>query len=63
MNVGQTDGLFEYPQENFSGDKPYRVLKVVDGDTIKFEYKGRSETVRLEASIPPKPEKTHKLRL
>jgi hypothetical protein len=29
-------------QVRFSGDKPYRVLKVVDGDTIKIEYKGRS---------------------
>ena len=36
-----------YPAEDFSGDKTYRVLKIVDGDTIKIEYEGRSETVRL----------------
>lgn len=36
-----------YPSEDFSDDTEYRVLSVVDGDTIKIEYKGRSETVRL----------------
>ena len=36
-----------YPSESFSGDSAYRVLSVVDGDTIKIEYKGGSETVRL----------------
>ena len=38
---------FEYPAEDFSRDKTYRVLNVVDGDTIKIEYEGRSESVRL----------------
>ena len=36
-----------YPAEDFSGDNTYRVLGVVDGDTIKIDYEGRSETVRL----------------
>lgn len=36
-----------YPAEDFSADRAYRVLKVVDGDTIKIEYEGRSATVRL----------------
>ena len=38
---------FAYPSENFNQDSAYRVLSVVDGDTIKVEYKGRSESVRL----------------
>ena len=36
-----------YPREDFSGDKAYRVQKVVDGDTIRIDYNGRSERVRL----------------
>ncbi|MDE0301445.1 MAG: thermonuclease family protein [Candidatus Poribacteria bacterium] len=33
--------------ENFSRDTTYPVVKVVDGDTIKIEYEGRVESVRL----------------
>ena len=47
LSINAQTERFEYPAENFSGEKPYRVLKVVDGDAIKIEYKGRSETVRL----------------
>ena len=36
-----------YPSENFSADQAYRVIKVVDGDTIKIDYKGKTESVRL----------------
>lgn len=35
------------PVESFAGDQTYRVLKVVDGDTIKIDYKGKTESVRL----------------
>ena len=27
--------------------KAYRVIRVIDGDTIKVEYNGKSETIRL----------------
>ena len=54
LSINAQTERFEYPAENFSGEKPYRVLKVVDGDTIKIEYKGRSETVRLIVLILPK---------
>ena len=39
-------GLY-YPQQNTSRDTAFPVLKVVDGDTIKIDYKGQIETVRL----------------
>ena len=46
LSVGEAQ-RFEYPAEDFSRDKTYHVLSVVDGDTIKIEYQGRSESVRL----------------
>ena len=46
LSVGEAE-RFEHPARDFSGDKTYRVLSVVDGDTIKIDYEGRSETVRL----------------
>ena len=46
--VGADGGeRFKYPAEDFSGDKTYRVLSVTDGDTLKIEYEGNSETIRL----------------
>ena len=36
-----------FPIENFTKDDAYRVVKIVDGDTIKIDYKGRTESVRL----------------
>ena len=44
--VGANGGE-RYPEEDFSADQSYRVLKVIDGDTIKIEYKGQTESVRL----------------
>lgn len=38
---------FSYPTEDHSNDRAYRVLRVVDGDTIKIDYRGSSESVRL----------------
>ena len=46
-HVPLTDSGLYYPQQNTSRDIAYPVLKVVDGDTIKIEYGGKSETVRL----------------
>jgi len=54
-------GALRYPSENFSKDASYKVLKVVDGDTIKVEYRGKTETIRLigvdtpETVYPNKP--------
>ena len=48
--LGLSDGgaeRFEYPAKDFSRDRTYRILSVVDGDTIKIEYEGGSESVRL----------------
>lgn len=36
-----------YPVENFSGDIAYRVLRVVDGDTVEIDYQGKATDVRL----------------
>ena len=41
------NNILAYPSQDFSRDSAHRVLSVVDGDTIKIEYKGGSETVRL----------------
>ena len=46
-HVPITDSGLYYPQQNTSRDTAYQVLKVVDGDTIKIEYEGKSESVRL----------------
>ena len=46
-HVPITDSGLYYPQQNTSRDTAYRVLKVIDGDTIKIDFKGKSETVRL----------------
>ena len=46
-HVPVTDSGLSYPQQNTSRDTAYPVLKVIDGDTIKIEYGGKSETVRL----------------
>ena len=41
------DERLEYPVQDFSADEKYSVLSVVDGDTIKIEYEGGKETIRL----------------
>ena len=46
-HVPVTDSGLSYPQQNTSRDTAYPVLKVIDGDTIKIEYGGKSETVTL----------------
>ena len=44
-HVPLTDSGLYYPQQNPSRDIAYPVLKVVDGDTIKIDYKGKTESV------------------
>lgn len=50
-----------YPVEDFSGDTAYRVLRVVDGDTVEIDFQGKATKVRLigvdtpEAVHPSKP--------
>lgn len=41
------DTLGLYPVEHFSGDPAYRVLKIIDGDTIKIDYYDKATNVRL----------------
>ena len=36
-----------YPVEEFSGDVAYRVLRVIDGDTVEIDYEGKTTAVRL----------------
>lgn len=36
-----------YPVEDFSGDIAYRVLRVVDGDTVEIDFQGKAAKVRL----------------
>ena len=36
-----------YPVESFTGDIAYKVVRVIDGDTVKINYKGKATNVRL----------------
>ena len=60
LSVGESKRL-ESSSDDFSYDNAYRVLSVIDGDTIKIEYFEQSETVELigvdtpETAHPTKP--------
>ena len=47
--VAQTDRMSrtDYPVEDFSSDTDYKVLRVIDGDTVKIDYNGKATNVRL----------------
>ena len=53
--------LIRSPLLDFSQDTSYRVLKVIDGDTVRIQYKNESTRVRLigvdtpEMATPDKP--------
>ena len=32
-----------YPVEDFTSDTTYKVLKVIDGDTVKLNYNGKAD--------------------
>ena len=36
-----------YPVEDFTGDIAYKVVRVIDGDTVKIDYNGKATNVRL----------------
>ena len=36
-----------YPVEDFMGDIAYKVVRVIDGDTVKIDYNGKATNVRL----------------
>ncbi len=36
-----------YPVEDFSGDIAYKVIRVIDGDTVNIDYNGNATNVRL----------------
>ena len=42
-----------YPVENFSEDIAYKVVKIVDGDTVDIDYKGEITRVRLKGVDTP----------
>ncbi len=50
-----------YPVEDFTGDTAYKVVRVIDGDTVKIDYNGKATNVRLigvdapETGHPSKP--------
>ena len=47
--VAQTRSLVpvSYPVEDFTGDIAYKVVRVIDGDTVKIDYNGKATNVRL----------------
>ena len=36
-----------YPVEDFTADTTYKVIRVIDGDTVKIDYRGKATNVRL----------------
>ena len=47
--VAQTNRAMSvsYPVEDFTGDVAYKVVRVIDGDTVKIDYNGKATNVRL----------------
>ena len=47
--VAQTDSRMpgSYPTEDFTEDAVYKVVRVIDGDTVKIDYNGKATNVRL----------------
>ena len=39
--------LVSYPVEDFRADTAYKVMRVIDGDTVKIDYNGKATNVRL----------------
>ena len=39
--------LVSYPVEDFTGDVAYKVIRVIDGDTVEIDYRGKATNVRL----------------
>ncbi len=49
MAIAETNRVMpvSYPVENFTGDTAYKVVRVIDGDTVKIDYNGKAKNVRL----------------
>ena len=39
--------MYPYPVNDFSKDTPYKVLQLINGNTVEVQYEGTSTTVRL----------------
>ena len=39
--------MLTYPVEDFTADAAYKVLKIIDGDTVKLDYNGKATNFRL----------------
>ena len=53
----------DFPNMDFTGDAKYRIIKIVDGDTICIERDGKSESVRLIGVDTPETVNPKKKRL
>ena len=47
MAVRTVTTLSSYPVEDFTADTAYKVLEVIDGDTVKLNYNGKATNFRL----------------
>ena len=49
VTVAQTRSAMpvSYPVEDFTGGTAYKVIRVIDGDTVKINYNGKATKVRL----------------
>ena len=45
--VGIVISQVQYPVEDFSNDRAYQVLRIIDGDTVEINYDGQAVSVRL----------------
>lgn len=46
-NTGLGTSLMSYPVETFFGDTAYRVVRIIDGDTVEIQYNGQLRSVIL----------------
>ena len=45
--VGIVISQVQYPVEDFSNDRAYQVLRIIDGDTVEINYDGQAVSIRL----------------
>ena len=46
-NAGLGTSSMSYPVETFIGDATYRVVRIIDGDTVEIQYHGKPKSVIL----------------
>lgn len=53
--IDASEHAMPYPDEDFSQDSAYKVVRIVDGDTVRISYEGVDTSVRLIGIDTPEP--------